>query len=82
MGWSENILRLESKASDIHGVICETTKHATSTGGICEFKNVFSYGSSDQSGWLRFKPNEFNTESEIKCFKQVKPGFEVEKDSC
>ena len=63
----------------MHGVICETTKHATSTVGICEFKNVFSPGSDDPSGSLRFESNESNKHTEIQCFQQVKPGLEVKK---
>ena len=61
----------------MHGVICETTKYAASTGGICEFDNVFN--ESKNSGSFRFKSNGPNDNQDIKCFQQVKPGFEVKK---
>ena len=71
---SQRIQRKDSKASDIHGVICETTKHATSTVGTCKFD--FPYGSPTY-GTFSFKRNESEKESKIKCFQQVKPGLEV-----
>lgn len=71
---SWRIQRKDSKASDIHGVICETTKHATSTVGTCKFD--FPYGSPTY-GTFSFKRNESEKESKIKCFQQVKPGLEV-----
>ena len=66
--------RKDSKASDIHGVICETTKHATSTVGTCKFDFPHGYPTY---GSFSFKRNESDKESKIKCFQQVKPGFEV-----
>ena len=71
----ERIQWKDSKASDMHGVICETTKHATSTVGICEFVDVF--GIADAPGSFRFNSDESNKNTDIKCFQQVKPGFEV-----
>ena len=60
----------------MHGVICETTKYATSTAGICDFVDFFT-DISTGLGSFRFNPNQFNTKSEIKCLQQVKSGFEV-----
>ena len=71
----ERIQWKDSKASDIHGVICETTKHATSTVGICEFVDV--WGNVYTPGSFRFNSDESNKNTDIKCFQQVKPGFEV-----
>ena len=76
--WKESIQGKESKSSDIHGVICETTKYATATVGICEYNDVFS---SDSVGSFRFKPKKSDKNTEIQCFQQVKPGFEVKKHS-
>ena len=61
----------------MHGVNCETTKYAASTGGICEFDNVFNESKNSVS--FSFKSNGINQNQEIKCFQQIKPGFEVKK---
>ena len=60
----------ESKPTDSHGVICETTKMATSDFGICDFQRAdytFSGGS------FSFKPT--NSSDEIKCSEVVQAGF-------
>ena len=62
----------ESKATDIHGVICETTKLATSDFGICNFKRSGDYFDGEY-GSFRFKPT--NSSDEIKCSQLVQTGF-------
>ena len=57
----------ESKSTDSHGVICETTKMATPDIGICYF---FSDG---EHGSFGFKPT--NSSDEIKCSQLVQAGF-------
>ena len=80
MRWKDNIQGKDSKSSDIHGVVCETTKYATSTIGDCEFIDVLSEYSNDP-GSFRFKPKKSDKNTEIQCFQQVKPGIEVKKHS-
>ena len=59
----------ESKPTDIHGVICETTKLATSDFGICDFE-------TDQLGhYGLFSLKPTNSSDEIKCSKIVQAGF-------
>ena len=59
----------ESKSTDSHGVICETTKMAISGFGICDFvaDEWSEYGS------FSFKPT--NSSDEIKCSQLVQAGF-------
>ena len=61
----------ESKSSDIHGVICETTKLATSdfgTGGICDFESYW-----DVYGSFSFK--QTHSSDEIKCSQLIQAGI-------
>ena len=60
----------ESKSTDSHGVICETTKMAISDFGICDFEEPYG---SDESGSFSFKPT--NSSDEIKCSQLVQAGF-------
>ena len=59
----------ESKSTDSHGVICETTKMAISDFGICDF-TVDEFGGY---GSFSFKPT--NSSDEIKCSQLVQAGF-------
>ena len=74
--WTQNISEKihwwESESTDIHGVICETTKLATSDFGICDFvadenTSWSTYGS------FSFKPT--NSSDEVKCSHVVQTGF-------
>ena len=42
---------------------------------------TFFSSSTASIGSFRFQPNQFDTKSEIQCFQQVKPGFEVKVSS-
>ena len=70
----EKIHWKESEPKDIHGVICETTKLATSDFGICEFDRQIDdlfggiYGSFSLKGT--------NSSEEIKCSQLVQTGFQ------
>ena len=48
------------------------------TNVICEYNDVLM---SDSGGSFRFKPKKNDKNTEIQCFQQVKPGFEVKKHS-
>ena len=57
----------ESEPTDIHGVICETTKVATSDFGICDYEADSWHGSFSFKGT--------NSSDEIQCSQLVKTGF-------
>ena len=54
---------------DIHGVICETTKLATSDFGICDFEEP----KAGEYGSFSFKGT--NSSDAIKCSQLVQTGF-------
>ena len=67
--FSSEIQLKESKSFDIHGVICETTKLATSDFGICDFE-------LDLSQWFgSFSLKPTNLTDDIKCSQLVQTGF-------
>ena len=66
----------KSQSTDIHGVICETKKLATSDFSVCDFEystdtdyenNIVYYGS------FSFKPTDLSYE--VKCSKLIQTGF-------
>ena len=60
----------ETKSSDIHGIICETTKFASLDTKMCQFVSTW------KSGSFSYKPNKIsNFKSQIKCFQSVKTGI-------
>ena len=61
----------ESKSTDIHGVICETTKLATSKFETCDFETSGWWG---EYGLFSFKPT--NSSDKIKCSKLFKTGLQ------
>ena len=70
LGNSDTKIRLkESKSIDTHGVICETTKLATSDFGICNFE----VDVSQFFGSFSLKPT--NLTDDIKCSQLVQTGF-------
>ena len=75
------ILSLESKLSDIQGVICETTKFAieaskagNQSDNFCFFSEQTFYGFMGLNNTRPFQLNDGST-NEIKCSEVIKSGF-------
>ena len=62
----------ETKSSDIHDTICETTKFATSGGSVCNFEEQFIWFDTNM-GSFSFKPNQTDPRTgPLKCYQPVK----------
>ena len=68
------ILLEETKSSDVHETICETTKFATSAAPVCDYEEQLIWFDTNM-GSFSFKPNETDPRTEIKCYQPVKPAF-------